>query len=369
MLIPFVPAAQNAQLVINGRFRVQRVTGVQRYAYEIVSRLPNDVQVLTPRSGRGAVGHFWEQTILPVACQGRLLWNPNASGPMSYGNQIATFHDLFPIENPEWYSKSYAQWYGILMRRIASNAIHIIAVSEYTKSRIVELFGRSPEDISVIYNGSHMTEPACPEAVEAAAVALSLPSRRYVLSLSSIEQRKNLRGLLKAWEAIHADLPEDVWLVLAGPKASETVYGKQDLPTDLPRVMYTGYVPEEHLCGLYTGASLFVFPSFAEGFGLPLLEAMACGRRAISASTSSMPEVGGDAATYIDPADPADLARAMRYSLLEQPITTENYGPSLDRASLFSWDSAAQQTYTLLQTAIERSAAIASPVAEGTPAV
>jgi len=368
MLIPFMPAAHNAQLVVNGRFRAQRITGVQRYAHEIVGRFPNDVQVLTPRSGRGAVGHFWEQTALPVACQGRLLWNPNASGPLGYLNQIATFHDLFPVEHPEWYSKSYAQWYGILMRRLACKALHLIAVSEYTKSRLVELFDRNPDDISVIYNGSHMSGPADPESVARAAAALALPTRRYVLSLSSIEQRKNLRGLLKAWEAIHAQLPEDIWLVLAGPKASESVYSKQAMPVDLPRVLYTGYVPEEHLAGLYTGASLFVFPSFAEGFGLPLLEAMACGRRTISASTSSMPEVGGDAALYIDPSDPGDLARAMLHCLVELPVSTDNYGPSLERAGHFSWDEAAQQTYSLLQGAIARSRPFTSAVVERTSA-
>ncbi len=358
MLIPYLPAAPEAQLVVNGRFRSQRITGVQRYAHEIVSRFPAGVQVLVPRSGRGAVGHLWEQTALPIACKGRLLWNPNASGPLGYDNQIVTFHDLFPVEHPEWYSASYAQWYGIVMRRMAQNAMHLIAVSEYTKSRLVALFGRNPDDISVIPNGSHMTGPATPECVSGAASALALPARRYVLSLSSIEPRKNLAGLLKAWEAIHARLPEDIWLVLAGPKASDSVYSKQDLPLNLPRVMYTGYVPEQHLAGLYTGASLFVFPSFAEGFGLPLLEAMACGRRTISSSTSSMPEVGGDAALYIDPADRAGLARAMLHCLVNMPVSAELYGPSLDRAARFSWDLAAQQTYAILQTAMARNPAL-----------
>ncbi len=362
MLIPFAPAFENAGIVVNGRFRSQRITGVQRYAHEIVSRLPVDVQVLTPRTGRGAVGHLWEQTVLPLACHGRLLWNPNASGPVGYMNQVVTFHDLFPVENPEWYSKSYARWYGIVMRRLAQNAMHLIAVSEFTKSRLVKHFGRNPDDISVIPNGSHMSGPASPESVAAAAATLNLPTRRYVLSLSSIEHRKNLRGLLKAWQAIHSLLPEDVWLVLAGPKVSQTVYSRQDLPTDLPRVLYTGYVPEQHLGGLYTGASLFVFPSFAEGFGLPLLEAMACGRRTISSCTSSMPEVGGKAALYIDPADPAELARAMLHCLVEQPITSEHFRPSLERARHFSWDTAAAKTYAVFQTVYEHTPALV-PVA------
>ena len=366
MNIPYVQNSANADLVVNGRFRAQMITGVQRYAHEIVGRLPSSVQVLTPRSGRGAIGHLWEQTALPLACQGRLLWSPNASGPLGYMNQIVTFHDLFPVEHPEWYSSAYARWYGIVMRRLSQNARHLIAVSDYTKSRIVELFGRDEADITVIHNGSHMTEPASAEQVAQAASALALPTRRYVLSLSSIEQRKNLRGLLKAWQAIHTQLPEDVWLILAGPKASETVYSRQDLLVDLPRVLYTGYVPEEHLAGLYTGASLFVFPSFAEGFGLPLLEAMACGRRTISSSTSSMPEVGGDAAFYVDPHDPEDLAQTMLHCLLDQPISTDAYGPSLERARHFSWDQAAAATHSVLHAAMEQALPLNAVVIERT---
>ncbi len=350
---------------MNGRFRSQRITGVQRYAHEIVKRLPIDAQILTPRNGRGAVGHLWEQTALPVACHGRLLWSPNASGPVSYPNQIVTFHDLFPVEHPEWYSAAYARWYGIVMRRLAQNAMSLIAVSEFTKNRIVELFGRNPDDITVVHNGSHMLRPASGEATAAAADALALPTTRYVLSLSSIESRKNLRGLLKAWEAIHAQLPDDVWLVLAGPKASEAIYKRQDLPHDLPRVHYTDYVPEEHLAGLYTGASLFIFPSFAEGFGLPLLEAMACGRRCIAASTSSLPEVGGDAVTYVDPHDPGDIALALLLGLNKQPISSNSYEASLRQAERFSWDHAASRTYNLIQTMLERNSLMAPVVAEG----
>ena len=353
MLIPLTPPVQNVGLLVNGRFRAQRITGVQRYAHEIVSRLPSNTQVLTPRSGRGAIGHLWEQTALPLACQGRLLWSPNASGPLGYMNQIVTFHDIFPVEHPEWYSASYSRWYSVVMRRLAQNAMHLIAVSEFTKRRIVEVFGRDQADITVINNGSHMIEPAAQESVASAAVALKLPTKRYILSLASLEQRKNMRGLLKAWELIHTQIPEDIWLVLAGPTANEAVYGRQDIPMDLPRVLYTGYVPEEHLAGLYTGASLFVFPSFAEGFGLPLLEAMASGRRSISSSTSSMREVGGAAALYVDPSKAGDLERAMLHCITAQPFTNEVYKPSLDRAAYFSWDEAASRTYSVLQAHLE----------------
>lgn len=345
-----------ARIAVNGRFRVQQITGVQRYAHEIVSRLENRLEVIAPESAKGAAGHLWEQTLLPWRCNGRLLWNPNCSGPLFYDRQIVTFHDLFPIENPEWYSPAYARWYNTAMRRLAARAVHLIAVSEFTKSRIVKVLGRSPLDITVVPNGSHLPRRAQPKQILDAARALALPSRRYILSLSSLEKRKNIPTLLQAWSELHTTLPDDVWLVLAGPKANTEIYGEQASISSLPRVFYTGYVPETHLAGLYSGASLFVFPSLAEGFGLPLLEAMTCGVRCISSNTSSLPEVGGDAVTYADPSNPGELAATI-HACYRPNQHLEAYVPSLRQSERFTWDSAASKTLQVLESALEATSA------------
>jgi glycosyltransferase involved in cell wall biosynthesis len=339
-------------ITVNGRYRLHRITGVQRYAHEIVSRLSDQlgrqIEVLTPKSARGPAGHLWEQTALSIASRGRLLWSPCGSGPAFHGRHVVTFHDLFPLEHPEWYGEAYAKWYRALLPRLANEAVHLIAVSEYTKSRIVKLLGRNPDHITVIPNGptTGCTRVGS-EAIAAAARALQLPSRRYVLSLSSLEKRKNLRTTLNAWARVHALLPQDTWLVLAGPDADEAVYGHQNRCVDLPRVYFTGYVPEEHLAGLYSGASIFVYPSLAEGFGLPLLEAMTCGVRSITANNSSLPEVGGDAVRYVDALDDTALAEVIRLELAA--CDGMPYAPAIERAKRFSWDHAATQTWDLLQ--------------------
>ncbi|QHN02181.1 glycosyltransferase family 4 protein [Granulicella sp. WH15] len=302
-------------LVVNGRYRVHRITGVQRYAHEIVSRLGSNVEISSPRSAKGAVGHLWEQTMLPWVAGDRVLWSPCGSGPLAYGRQVVTFHDLFPLEHPEWYSPAYAKWYAFAMPRLAARALRLIAVSEFTKSRLVKLLGRDPETITVVHNGSQMIDRASDTQVNEARIALKLPTRRYVLSLSSQESRKNLSGILKAWSMVQQWLPADVWLVLAGPSVDQSVYGKQQVDVPMSRVLFTGYVPEEHLAGLYSGASLFVFPSLEEGFGLPLLEAMACGVRCITSNTSSLPEVGGDVVDYVNPLDSRELAQKMLHRL------------------------------------------------------
>ena len=354
-------------MVVIGRDRVQRISGVQRYAHEIVNRLGSDVEVRTPSSGKGAFGHLWEQTSLPVTCGGRLLWNPCGSGPVTYSRQIVTFHDLFPIEFPEWYSPAYARWYGLCMRRLAQRAIHIIAVSEYTKSRIVKLLGRAPESISVIHNGCNTRGRAEESQIGNAAIALKLPSRRYILSLSSLESRKNLKILLAAWKAIHQELPDDVWLVLAGAQADPSVFGLQELDGLLPRVFFTGYVPEEHLAGLYSGANLFVFPSIAEGFGLPLLEAMACGLRCITSSTSSLPEVGGDVVEYVDPSDIKELASCIKNRLRGMRRECEPYLPAMDRASRFTWEIAAARTRETLSSVLAANPGLVQPALRRIP--
>ncbi|NYF79925.1 glycosyltransferase [Granulicella arctica] len=348
-----------APIVVNGRYRVHQITGVQLYAREIVSRLGERVEVCTPENAKGATGHLWEQTVLRYRSAGRLLWNPCGSGPLTYGRQVTTFHDLFPVEHPEWYGAAYARWYGVAMRQLAAQALHVIAVSEYTKSRLVKLLGRDPETITVVHNGLRTgCERASERKIHEAREALGVPSERYVLSLSSQESRKNLRGVLEAWSRIHMQVSEDTWLVLAGAHADESVYGPQGTFLNLPRVLFTGYVPEEHLCGLYSGASLFVFPSLAEGFGLPLLEAMACGVRCITSNTSSLPEVGGDVVDYVDPLDVQELADRMLLRLMQRDALRQPFEPAMKRAQEFSWDKAASATRAVLEGVAESAGSV-----------
>ncbi len=347
--VPLTPPCASARYVVNARFLAHRVTGIQRYAREISSRLAGSPSLLAPPNGKGARGHLWEQLQLPRLAGGRLLWSPCGAGPVGYRRQVVTFHDLFPIEHPEWYSAAYARWYGFLFRRLAAQAVHLIAVSAYTKDRIVRVLGRDPDDITVVPNGPsdsiRLTTPV--EAAQAAS-ALALPSRRYVLSLSSLEARKNLPVILEAWREAQHSLPDNVWLVLAGARADAAVFGRQSFGTVPARVHFTGYVPEQHLAGLYSGASLFLFPSLAEGFGLPLLEAMRCGLRSITSNTSSLPEVGGDAAFYIDPREARELAGAILRHMPTGNAATAPWEPALQQAARFCWDTAARRTDEVL---------------------
>jgi glycosyltransferase involved in cell wall biosynthesis len=358
--IPDSSSNLDREIVVNGRYRLHKITGVQRYAHEIAKRLTEKDEdpgvkhkfcIREPKDAKGIRGHLWEQTILPLVCRGRLLWSPSGNGSAFYRRQVVTFHDLFALEHPEWYGRAYATWYRFLLKELAARALHLITVSEYTKSRLVEVLGCDPDRITVIHNG--LTSGCArtgAEEIEDARLALKLPTKKYLLSLSSLEKRKNLKTTLNAWARVHESLP-DTWLVLAGPAADESVYGRQGLRRDLPRVFYTGYVPEEHLAGLYSGASLFLFPSLAEGFGIPLLEAMACGVRSITSNTTSLPEVGGDVVTYVDPLDDQGLANAILRELAAGASPDRPDRAAMEHARLFSWDSAARKTRAVLEAA------------------
>jgi len=142
------------QIALNARFHSHQPTGMQRYALELSSRFGPHLDSLKPdKPLRGPSGHLWEQLFLPSAVRGRLLWSPNTTGPLAIEKQVCTFHDLIPLDHPEWFNRRFAQWYQWLLPRLAKRVRKIIAISEFTKQRIVELLGVSPEKVAVIPNG------------------------------------------------------------------------------------------------------------------------------------------------------------------------------------------------------------------------
>lgn len=341
-------------IYVNGRFRAHRMTGVQRVAHEIVCRLPNTVRLCQPhRKLPGWQGHLWEQTILLRESRNGVLWSPCASGPIAATKHIVTFHDLFALDSPQWYRKSYTAWYRFSMRRLARNAAHIIAVSDYTKRRLIRHFGLLPSKVTVIHNGVDLKLFSAPrDCKSAASSSLNLPPGRYLLCVGSLEPRKNLKRLFAAWKSLVGELPCDVSLVVSG-FADRNIYrnaGMGELPH---RVVLTGYVQEKHLQGLYAGSLGFVYPSLAEGFGLPPLEAMACGVPVITSRTTALPEVCSSAALYVDPTDIDDLARAIKLLVGDAAIRQRFSNLGRERAALFTWERAAEQTLNVLRSVVD----------------
>jgi glycosyltransferase involved in cell wall biosynthesis len=338
---------------VNCRILSSRSTGVHRYLNQLLACLPQLDQVKPRFPLHGMRGHAWEQLRLPGLCRGRLLWSPSNTGPLAVRNQVVTIHDVVPLDHPEWLNPRFAAWYRFLIPRLVRRVRHVIVDSDFTRQRLIAHTGIEPGKVSVIHCGVDARfRPQSPEAIDAARAALQVPPGRYVLSVGSLEPRKNLGRLLLAWQSAMSELPADAWLVVAGAKGKGLVFADVPELARLPaRVHLAGYVPEEALPALYAGADAFVYPSMYEGFGMPPLEAMACGTPVIVGNRASLPEVVGDAALSVDPFNVDALARAL-VDVLAQPAVSARLGiAGLARAGLFSWEKAAVQTRQVLAQA------------------
>ncbi len=338
-------------IAVNARFYSHRITGMQRYAIELSNRFSGKVDIIRPNKAlQGIKGHLWEQTYLPLVSGKRLLWSPNNTGPVSVQRQICTMHDLIPLDHPEWFNPRFSAWYRWLLPRLAKKVSYIIAISEFTKLRVLDLLRMHPDRVAVVPNGVDWRfQPQSAEAVAAARVQLRLPEQPYVLCLGSLEPRKNLSRLLRAWALLQARYRGEVQLVVAGGSANPSVFARTESGPRTDNVFFAGYVPDEILPALYSGALAMVYPSLYEGFGLPPLEAMACGCPVITSRTTSLPEVTGEAALLVDPLDPESIADAIRQAIEDDELRGRLSAAGLERAKQFSWDRCAQLTWAILE--------------------
>lgn len=339
-----------SSIALNARFNLERPTGMQRYAFEVSRRFKAHLDPVRPKSTlHGMSGHLWEQFYLPTVVRGRLLWSPINTGPLAITRHVCTIHDLIPLDHPEWFSARFACWYRWLMPKLAGRLQHIIAVSRFTKERIVELLNVPEERITVIPNGvDQRFSPRPAEEVEKVCSALGIRPKSYVLSVGSLEPRKNLQRLLEAWGSIHDVIPADIDLVITGAPGNALVFRSVSLQGRQPRVHFTGYMDEEKLPALYSGALLFVYPSLYEGFGLPPVEAMACGTPVVTSRGSSLAEVVGNNAIVVDPYSPEAIAQGILQAIFDNSRLESLRRSGLERVRHLTWDRTADATLRVL---------------------
>ncbi|WP_425148371.1 glycosyltransferase family 4 protein [Deinococcus sp.] len=339
-------------LKINTRFKYSQLTGVQRYAFESIKRMSIPYQEVAPRKSLGGISsHLWEQIILPSSIhKDDLLWSPANTSPMFIKRQVVTIHDATVLDHPEWFKSSFAIYYNLMWKKITQNAEYIITDSNFSLDSLIKFYPHVRKKIITIPLGVDAKFMGVTEQKEIEAkVKYGLPNR-YVLSLGSLESRKNLKSLFHAWEAWE-DRPVDLLLVVAGGRGKNfSGLGFDKIPSGIQLI---GRVEDEYLPGLYSGASVFVFPSFYEGFGLPPLEAMAVGTPVICSNTSSLPEVMGSACLYIDPAKPHTILSAMRGLIFDEQLQYELADAGKERAKQFSWEKTVKITEQILQKAME----------------
>ena len=342
----------NIQVYINGRYTYQRLTGVQRYAIEVTSRIIDKVVLLKPKNHPFLYrGPLWEQLILPTKIMNNgILWSPTNTGPLATKNHVVTIHDISPIDHPEWFSSRFAAWYQFLLPKLARRVEKIITDSNFTLSRLVDVLKIPEEKIQVIPLGvSDNFQPINQRGINHVQAKYKI-TKPYVLSLGSIEPRKNIKGITQAWESIYHEIPE-FELVIVGDVGFP--FRDPEFDRSTPGAKMLGRVEDADLPGLYSGASCFIYPSIYEGFGLPILEAMACGTPVISSNTTSLPEVAGDACLLINPYDTDEISETIQKILQDANLREDLRTRGLLRAKQFSWDKTAAQVWNTLETAYQ----------------
>ena len=258
---------------------------------------------------------------------------------------VLTVHDLIFRHLPA-HHKPLNRWYlNLVMPLYCQRATHIIAVSECTRRDLVTAYDLAPEKITVVHEAaaSHF-HPQSPEVIAAVRSRCGLPDR-YLLFVGTIEPRKNLACLLSVFETIHAEGLSD-GLVIVGRRGwlYDEFFARLERSPVRDAVSFPGYVLDEDLPAIYGGSQGLVFPSVYEGFGLPVLEAMACGTPVAASNASSLPEIGGDAALYADPLDVEGMTEAVRRLLCDAELREHLRARGLERAAQFSWERAAART-------------------------
>ncbi len=361
--------AFNAQLA-SGAASYRRA-GISGYIAKLLPQLPLDSGLryavflnnaslaaelsLPVYTSRWATAHplariWWEQAVLPLELrrrQAQLLHAPAFVGPLlSSCPQVVTIHDLSFIRHPEFFrggNRFYLQW---LTRLTCRRANAVIAVSHFTAQEVTRLLSVPAERVHTIYHGVEPRFRPLPAAeVERFRQQKGLPAR-FMLYLGTLEPRKNLVALVRAFALFNEP---QTHLVLAGGKgwlyadifAEVERLGLQD------RVHFPGYIPDEELVLWYNAAWVFAYISLYEGFGLPILEALACGLPVLAGNTTSLPEAAGNGALLVSSTDEAEIAAGLRRLWHEMPLREQLRHAGREHAARFSWEQTGQDTAAL----------------------
>ncbi|MFH1562090.1 MAG: glycosyltransferase family 1 protein [Nitrospirota bacterium] len=291
---------------------------------------------------------FWEQVILPIQVKKYgldLFFSPGHVSPILCPVRVVeTIHDTYYACHPENVPKIELFLWQILNGLSARNADKIITLSANAKRDIVRAFKVKEEKVAVTYAAvEDRFHPHYPEEeIEVVKQKYGL-GKKYLLSVAIMRSNKNIQRLFEAFNILKTQYRIEHQLVLVGTVSKEFKgLQKKD-------VILTGYVPDEELPLLYCGASLLVHPSFFEGFGLPVLEAMACGTPVVASNVTSLPEIIGEAGLLFDPFKPEEMASAVYRILSDKVLQQDLIKKGLQRANEFSWQKTAKQTLTVFE--------------------
>ncbi len=368
-------------------------TGIGRYAVELLRALaalpncPEIVLLTTEREDRHGLWDAFEHHTLPGcrllpalmtfgnlalswACRRyrlEIIHDPNGIapllGPGAGTRRIVTLHDAFAYVYPETHNRLDNWRYRSMLPRALRNADMVLTDSDHSRRDLMRYLALPDANLQVIPLGvDPRFQPLADGEVRRAVLSRYGITRPYLLYLGGINARKNIAQLFTAYARIRKRHP-DLLLVVGGKRQWRTgeidaAFRRLDLAS---HVHFTGYVADADLPALYSAAELFVFPSLYEGFGLPPLEAMACGTPVVTSNVSSLPEAVGDAALTVDPYDVGELVLAIDRLLTDEMLRADLRRRGMERASRFTWARTARETLAIYEQVLNRADATPAP--------
>jgi glycosyltransferase involved in cell wall biosynthesis len=356
-------------IFVNGRFLTKAVTGVQRYAVELLTQMdllleapeyrdlklvclaPPETQVfpawkriVVRKVGRNH-GNLWEQVDLPFFARGEPLFSPANTGPLAYANQALTFHDAATFAVPEAYSRAFRAKYWLIFNSLARRARLLFTDSHFSQGQLASYLHVPAERFQVILLGGDHFNKIQPDT--AVLDRQGLVKGTYFLTVASQSRHKNFECVIWA-----AQVLSTVQFVAVGGSFDRVFQAREqvEIPSNLRSL---GYLSDRELKALYENALGYIFPSFYEGFGLPVLEAMQSDCPVICSSAASLPEVGGNAVLYFDPLSAESLISALERFLADPTLRLDLQARGRDQAAGFTWEKTARQTLLALRSCFE----------------
>jgi glycosyltransferase involved in cell wall biosynthesis len=341
------------KILVDGRvLSSNRLTGVGIYTKELIdsfTKLGINYDLYIPHYKGKLVRHFLEHTLLPVRsskydilfCPGNIapIWKPKKV------KLITTIHDLTFLKYPSYYSKTFQLYYALVIPRVAKLSDKILTSSESERKSIIEVFPFAKDKVEVVSCGVSEI------FLRNGEVKNYLKSDRYVLYVGSLKPSKNIKGLLEVFIRVLDKIPHNLYIIGETQNIFSKKLGDKHLIREIPpnRIKFFGYVEDNHLSRLYKNADCLIFPSFYEGFGIPLLEAMASGCPIVASNTSSIPEVVGDAAIMVNPLDYNEMATQVVRVVTDKELRTSLIKKGKERAKHFSWENSAKKIYKIFE--------------------
>jgi glycosyltransferase involved in cell wall biosynthesis len=301
----------------------------------------------------------WEYTGLPLSLKREnveVFWGPcNFIPSIKVCKYIVTIHDLSAYIVAQSYPWLRRKYYQYLIRNAVKRADLIVAISQTTKNDLMKFFSLPEDKIKVIYNGfnSNFSVDNIQTNFSVLQEKYRLP-KEYIFTLGVLEPKKNVERVIRAYHQLKQDTGALPALVIGGSKKygwkNESLFRLVDLLKLNYDTVFTGSIEHDDLPAIYHNAQLFILPSLYEGFGLPVIEAMACGTPVITSNTSSLPEVSGNAAVLVDPYNISEIIGAMKLVLTNEMKRREMIEKGLENVKRFSWQKAAQAIIELFES-------------------